>query len=76
MCLIKCLIETPGHVLLTLFGFWLTSRYKERFLASLPASRRANADFTRPVFTAAAFYLCAKKQKVISSTTSLDFFPF
>lgn len=58
MCLIKCLIETPpGHV--------LPSRYKERFLASLPASRRANADFTRPVFTAAAFYLCAKKQKVI-----------
>ncbi|XP_010460252.1 PREDICTED: origin of replication complex subunit 6 isoform X1 [Camelina sativa] len=41
----------------------LTS-YKERFLASLPASRRANADFTRPVFTAAAFYLCAKKQKL------------
>ncbi|KAG7598202.1 Origin recognition complex subunit 6 metazoa/plant [Arabidopsis suecica] len=40
------------------------SSYKERFLASLPASRRANADFTRPVFTAAAFYLCAKKQKL------------
>ncbi|CAN8291610.1 unnamed protein product [Cochlearia groenlandica] len=40
------------------------SLYKERFLASLPASRRANADFTRPVFTAAAFYLCAKKQKL------------
>ncbi|CAN8239102.1 unnamed protein product [Cochlearia groenlandica] len=40
------------------------SAYKERFLASLPVSRRANADFTRPVFTAAAFYLCAKKQKL------------
>ncbi|XP_010551536.1 PREDICTED: origin of replication complex subunit 6 [Tarenaya hassleriana] len=40
------------------------SLYKERFITSLPASRRANADFTRPVFTAAAFYLCAKKQKL------------
>ncbi|KAJ1423628.1 Origin recognition complex, subunit 6 [Sesbania bispinosa] len=38
--------------------------YKDRFLSSLPASRRASADFTRPVFTAAAFYLCAKKQKL------------
>ncbi|PON57593.1 Origin recognition complex subunit [Parasponia andersonii] len=38
--------------------------YKDRFLASLPASRRASADFTRPVFTAVAFYLCAKKQKL------------
>ncbi|XVF43105.1 hypothetical protein PTKIN_Ptkin02bG0013600 [Pterospermum kingtungense] len=40
------------------------SLYKERFLASLPASRQASADFTRPVFTAVAFYLCAKKQKL------------
>ncbi|PON67067.1 Origin recognition complex subunit [Trema orientale] len=38
--------------------------YKDRFLASLPASRRASADFTRPVFTAVAFYLCARKQKL------------
>lgn len=38
--------------------------YKERFLAELPASRRANTDFNRPVFTAVAFYLCAKKHKV------------
>ncbi|XP_057443608.1 origin of replication complex subunit 6 [Lotus japonicus] len=38
--------------------------YKERFLASLPPSRRASADFTRPVFTAVAFYLCAKKHKL------------
>ncbi|GAV81209.1 ORC6 domain-containing protein, partial [Cephalotus follicularis] len=38
--------------------------YKERFLASLPVSRHASADFTRPVFTAVAFYLCAKKQKL------------
>ncbi|XP_050130562.1 origin of replication complex subunit 6-like [Malus sylvestris] len=34
--------------------------YKTRFLASLPASRRASADFTRPVFIAVAFYVCAK----------------
>ncbi|KDP41188.1 hypothetical protein JCGZ_15595 [Jatropha curcas] len=40
------------------------SLYKERFLASLPATRRASADFTRPVFTAVAFYLCAKKHKL------------
>ncbi|KAK7244403.1 hypothetical protein RIF29_39224 [Crotalaria pallida] len=26
--------------------------------------RRASADFTRPVFTAVAFYLCAKKHKL------------
>lgn len=38
--------------------------YKDRFLASLPAARRASADFTRPVFMAVAFYLSAKKQKV------------
>ncbi|XP_028752833.1 origin of replication complex subunit 6-like isoform X3 [Neltuma alba] len=38
--------------------------YKERFLSSLPASRRASADFTRPVFIAVAFYLCAKKHKL------------
>ncbi|XP_026382322.1 origin of replication complex subunit 6-like [Papaver somniferum] len=40
------------------------SKYKERFLASLPASRRADADFTRPVFTAVAFYLCSKRHKL------------
>ncbi|XP_030449439.1 origin of replication complex subunit 6 [Syzygium oleosum] len=40
------------------------SLYKDRFLTSLPASRRATADFTRPVFLAVAFYLCAKKQKL------------
>ncbi|XP_041016229.1 origin of replication complex subunit 6-like [Juglans microcarpa x Juglans regia] len=40
------------------------SLHKERFLASLPASRRASADFTRPLFTSVAFYLCAKKHKL------------
>ncbi|CAN1357276.1 Origin of replication complex subunit 6 [Linum perenne] len=40
------------------------SLYKDRFLASLPDSRRSSADFTRPVFTAVAFYLSAKKQKL------------
>ncbi|XP_045815007.1 origin of replication complex subunit 6 isoform X2 [Trifolium pratense] len=38
--------------------------YKDRFLSSLPAARRASADFTRPVFMAVAFYLCAKKHKL------------
>ncbi|OVA09021.1 Origin recognition complex [Macleaya cordata] len=40
------------------------SMYKDRFVAALPASRRASADFTRPVFTAVAFYLCAKRHKL------------
>ncbi|KAG2646982.1 hypothetical protein PVAP13_2KG540900 [Panicum virgatum] len=40
------------------------SLYKERFLAALPLSRRASTDFGRPVFTAAAFYLCAKRHKL------------
>ncbi|XP_068641212.1 origin of replication complex subunit 6-like [Aristolochia californica] len=38
--------------------------YKDRFISSLPASRRASADFSRPVFTAVAFYLCAKRHKL------------
>ncbi|KAK9060143.1 hypothetical protein SSX86_020847 [Deinandra increscens subsp. villosa] len=40
------------------------SLYRERYIASLPPSRRASADFTRPVFTATGFYLCAKKHKL------------
>ncbi|XP_073008677.1 origin of replication complex subunit 6 isoform X1 [Typha latifolia] len=40
------------------------SQYKDRFVAALPASRRANTDFGRPVFTAVAFYLCAKRHKL------------
>ncbi|XP_016714991.2 origin of replication complex subunit 6 [Gossypium hirsutum] len=36
----------------------------DRFLASLPSSRQASADFSKPVFTAVAFYLCAKKHKL------------
>lgn len=74
------------------FGFWLLGilsdskcgisillcfSYKTRFLASLLPSRRAGADFTRPVFVAVAFYLCAKKHKVscdwfLSSTIFRD----
>lgn len=38
--------------------------YKDRFLAALPASRQANTDFNRPVFTAVAFYLCSKRHKL------------
>lgn len=38
--------------------------YKDRFFASLPASRRSSTDFSRPVFMAVAFYLCAKKHKL------------
>ncbi|MQM21441.1 hypothetical protein Taro_054480 [Colocasia esculenta] len=38
--------------------------YKDRFLKALPPSRRASTDFNRPVFTAVAFYLSAKKHKL------------
>ncbi|XP_022878323.1 origin of replication complex subunit 6-like isoform X1 [Olea europaea var. sylvestris] len=37
------------------------SLYKDRFIASLPPSRKASTDIMRPVFTAAGFYLCAKR---------------
>ncbi|KAG9144737.1 hypothetical protein Leryth_024397 [Lithospermum erythrorhizon] len=40
------------------------SLYKDRFLASLPPTRRASTDFTRPVLTAVAFYLSSKKHKL------------
>jgi hypothetical protein len=39
-------------------------RYKKRFIAALPESRKGHADFGRPVFMAVAFFLCAKKNKV------------
>uniref|UniRef100_A0A7C9DYF5 Origin recognition complex subunit 6 n=1 Tax=Opuntia streptacantha TaxID=393608 RepID=A0A7C9DYF5_OPUST len=45
--------------------------YKERFFASLPLSRRGSTDFTRPVFIAVAFYLCAKKHKLKADKTKL-----
>jgi origin recognition complex subunit 6 len=37
--------------------------YKDRFLAKLSESEKANADFGRPVFLAVAFYLVARKNK-------------
>ncbi|KAG0589281.1 hypothetical protein M758_1G008400 [Ceratodon purpureus] len=40
------------------------SLYKQRFVAALPESRRISADFSRPAFTAAAFFLCSKKNKL------------
>lgn len=38
--------------------------YKERFVRTLPAERRGSCDFGRPVFTAAAFALVARKSRV------------
>ncbi|RRT71277.1 hypothetical protein B296_00001985 [Ensete ventricosum] len=49
------------------------SLYKDRFLAALPPSRRTSTDFNRPVFTAVAFYLCAKRHKVSTSMGDLCF---
>ncbi|CAI8588630.1 unnamed protein product [Vicia faba] len=46
--------------------------YKDMFLASLLAARRASADFTRPMFMVVAFYLSAKKQKLKVSTSMKD----
>lgn len=40
------------------------SLYKQRFVAALPESRRTSADFSRPAFTAAAFFLCSRKNKL------------
>ncbi|CAK9183757.1 unnamed protein product [Ilex paraguariensis] len=53
-----------GCVRLIPFVHKALSLYRDRFLTSLPPSRRGSADFTRPVFTAAAFYLCAKRHKL------------
>ncbi|GFP86190.1 origin of replication complex subunit 6 [Phtheirospermum japonicum] len=53
-----------GCVRLIPFAHKGISLYKERFLASLPISRRGSTDFNRPVFTAVAFYLCAKRHKL------------
>ncbi|KAI0501128.1 hypothetical protein KFK09_016071 [Dendrobium nobile] len=53
-----------GCVRLISFVQKVLSLYKDRFLAALPASRRANTDFSRPVFTAVTFFLCAKKHKL------------
>ncbi|KAL4574208.1 hypothetical protein LXL04_021034 [Taraxacum kok-saghyz] len=47
------------------------SLYRERFMASLPPSRRASTDCSRPVFTAIGFYLCAKKHKLKVDKTKL-----
>lgn len=46
-----------------LFGWY---RYKERFLQGLPENRKPHTDFTKPVFTAVAFYLSAEYKKVFS----------
>lgn len=43
----------------------LLFRYKERFLSSLPSDRRQTADFSMPIFPGAAFYLAARKMKVM-----------
>lgn len=45
--------------------------YKERYLKSLPPSQRAAADFSRPSFVAAAFFLTTKKAKVRVDKTAL-----
>ena len=38
--------------------------YKERFVARLPMAERLSADFSRPVFLAAAFLGVAHREKV------------
>ncbi|KAL6562525.1 Origin of replication complex subunit 6 [Orobanche gracilis] len=53
-----------GCVRLIPFAHKGISLYKERFLASLPPSRRISTDFSRPVFVAVSFYLCAKRHKL------------
>ncbi|KAK9813027.1 hypothetical protein WJX72_007774 [[Myrmecia] bisecta] len=38
--------------------------YKQRFIQQLPPGQRDAADFSRSVFTAAAFFLTARKEKI------------
>ncbi len=45
--------------------------YKERFLARLAPAARQAADFSRPAFMAAAFYLAARKVRVSPSLPCL-----
>lgn len=47
------------------------SSYKERFVAALLEFRPSSADFSRPVFTALAFYLCARRNKLKVDRTRL-----
>lgn len=56
--------------------------YKERFLQGLPENRKPHTDFTKPVFTAVAFFLSAEYKKVkidksklldMTETTSSEF---
>jgi len=42
----------------------LLACYREGFVSQLHASQRGNADFSSPVFVAAAFYLIARKNQV------------
>eukprot|EP00249_Psilotum_nudum_P000072 c1025_g1_i2 orf=466-1299(-) len=60
-----------GCVRLISFVQRLLTSFKQRFIAALPESRRGNADFGRPVFTAVAFYLCSKKHKLKIDKTRL-----
>ncbi len=43
------------------------SLYKERFLRNLTPAARVAADFSRPAFIAAAFYLSARKVRIGNS---------
>lgn len=45
-------------------------------MAALPPSRRASTDFGRPVFTAVAFYLCAKRHKVLAESIVMFYLHF
>eukprot|EP00899_Mesostigma_viride_P024790 jgi/Mesvir1/5496/Mv15541-RA.1 len=49
----------------------LLDRFKERFVAELPPQRRATADFSRPVFTAVALFLHARKSKLLMDKRKL-----
>ena len=56
-----------GGVRIALFAERVFARYRARFVAALPAVRRASCDdkyFSSPVFNAAAFFLCAAKEKL------------
>ncbi|KAL8518696.1 hypothetical protein ACS0TY_009880 [Phlomoides rotata] len=67
---IKALAIQFGCVRLIPFVHRGLSLYKDRFLASLPPSRRSSTDFSRPVFTAVAFYLGVDENELYCCVTN------
>lgn len=64
---IKDLSVTFGCPQIADFATSCLKIFKSRYLESLPEYQRQNAELTQPSYIAAAFYLAARKRKVICS---------